>query len=242
MRCALVALLDDLPAELPVLLLATAELPCCPSSIARRSAAASAVGGGGMQLPLQPAALPLPAAGGSSSASSSEEQQQQQRMAAAAAAPLEQLGLDAALGALFPCAGGADEVLLTQQHRLLTQQHRTGAAAEQPAPTTQQQEQQQQLSLLPPGARVLGRVLLGPIGADERRLLFKVWRPSVPLSAHHISSNRDSHRGSSSSHRGRERQMPLCMDPYASHHIISVHTPHSQCAPPPSPCSTAGCL
>ncbi|WIA11343.1 hypothetical protein OEZ85_011465 [Tetradesmus obliquus] len=108
LRCALIALLDDLPPDLPLLLLATAELATDP-------AAAAAVGQQRQQQ------LRLAAAAASSSSSGAQLQQQQD---------LEALGIEPSLAALFPALGGFEELLQSpQQHSTQQQQQQQVAAA-----------------------------------------------------------------------------------------------------------------
>jgi len=111
LRAALVALLDDLPPDMPVLLLATAELS--------GPAAASAP----QQQQRWRLRLPVPPSSGGSSSmyqqlAGHHQQQQQQHCDL-----LDQLGLDPALAALFPNHGNISEA---QQQRQQQQQQVLG--------------------------------------------------------------------------------------------------------------------
>lgn len=111
LRCALIALLDDLPPDLPLLLLATAELATDPA------ATAAAVGQQRQQQ------LRLAAAAAASSSSNAQLQQQQQQ-------DLEALGIEPSLAALFPALGSFEELLQSpQQHSMQQQQQQVAAAA-----------------------------------------------------------------------------------------------------------------
>lgn len=168
LRCALVALLDDLPADLPLLLLATAELPATDSE----AAAAGAAGSSRRLLPGPSSTAAAAAAGRASTGANGQEQPGE---------CLEELGLDPTLAALFPplgCLSDLQGLLLPQ-----TSQQDTGLPQAQQNPQggladhQQQQQLEQQCSQ---GARaaghgraVLGWVLLQPPGALERRKMFQ---------------------------------------------------------------------
>lgn len=158
LRCALVALLDDLPPDLPLMLLATAELPAdtaaaasLPSSSSRRrlltapGAAAAAAGGG---------------AAGHSIQQRMQQQQQQEH--------LEELGMDPSLAALFPPLGQVSD---TQGQQLQGVQVPASTPAAQQRQTAALGQHQQDAGR---GCDVLGWVLLDSPGPNERRGMFKV--------------------------------------------------------------------
>jgi hypothetical protein len=117
LRCALIALLDDLPADLPLLLLATAELAA--------DAATAAEGGQHRQQQLR---LPAAASGSCSGAQHQQEQQQQQQPS------LESMGLEPSLAALFPALGSVDELSQSlQQQQQQQQQNHHHHQQQQPA-------------------------------------------------------------------------------------------------------------
>jgi hypothetical protein len=110
LRCALIALLDDLPPDLPLLLLATAELATEPAAEA-----------GVQRNRQQQLRLPAAASGGGSTAQQQQQQHQQ---------CLESLGLEHSLAALFPALGSVEELLHSpqQQQQQLGQQQQQAAA------------------------------------------------------------------------------------------------------------------
>lgn len=140
------ALLDDLPPDLPLLLLATAKLPT-----ADPAAAAAALSSSSSRLLTAPGAAAADAAG-----SSKQQRKQQQRE------HLEQLGMDPTLAALFPPLGQISDV-----------QSLVDGLQQQAGLLDMQQQQQQRLQA-GDGSDVLGWVLLGQPGPDERRRMFKV--------------------------------------------------------------------
>lgn len=157
LRCALTALLDDLPPDLPLLLLATVDLAEEPSGMAEEYEAANAAGRSKTEQLWQLQQARLATAGASSSQVFVHGQQQQQQS-------IELLGLDASLAELFPAVGSLAELV---QGPAQQQQQR------QQDVSLQQHQQQQQLATVA-GCDVLGRVVLGYPGAAERQEMFKV--------------------------------------------------------------------
>lgn len=171
LRCALVALLDDLPADLPLMLLATAELP--PTDPA--AAAASTLPGSSSRLLLPAGATPTAAAAaaagvrssprGLAGPSSSCGSKQQQDV-------LEELGMDPTLAALFPALGRLSDLQGLLQG--LQKQVSTSAAQEGQPQDPQRQQEGPQQEQAQQGCDALGWVLLGKPGPAERRKMFKV--------------------------------------------------------------------
>lgn len=181
------ALLDDLPADMPLLLLATAELPPADPAVAAAAGPAGAGSSNSRRLLLGPspaAAAAAAAAGVGGGASSAASQQRQQGVDS-----LEELGLDPTLAALFPPLGRVSDIktlLLqasTQQQQQRQQQQQQGQPEAGPA-QQQQQEQQQQPRVEEPGqgdeeqdaggCDVLGWVVLDTPGPQQRRRMFEV--------------------------------------------------------------------
>lgn len=168
LRCALVALLDDLPADLPLLLLATAELPATDAD----AAAAGTAGSSRRLLPGPSSTAAAAAAGRASTAASGQEQPGE---------CLEELGLDPTLAALFPplgCLSDLQGLLLrktAQQDADLPQGQQNPQAGM--ADPQQQQQLEQHCSQVEAaaghGRGVLGWVLLQPPGPLERRKMFQ---------------------------------------------------------------------
>lgn len=137
------ALLDDLPVDVPLLLLATAELPTADAPVV-----AAAVPSSSRRL------LTAPGAAAAHAAGSSQQQCKQQRQQEY----LEQLGLDPTLAALFPPSGQMSDI-----------QSLVDTCLQQQAGLSYMQQQQ-----AGDGSDVLGWVVLGKPGPDERRRMFKV--------------------------------------------------------------------
>ncbi|KAF6261685.1 hypothetical protein COO60DRAFT_1699727 [Scenedesmus sp. NREL 46B-D3] len=113
LRCALIALLDDLPPDLPLLLLATAELAADPAAAAAEAAEADgAAAGSAAQHTQQQLTLAAAEAGSGSGAQQLQQQQQ----------CLESLGLEPSLAALFPALGSLEELLHSPQQQQQQQQ------------------------------------------------------------------------------------------------------------------------
>lgn len=157
LRCALVALLDDLPPDLPLMLLATAELP------ADAAASASLPSSSSRRLLTAPGATAAAAAGGGAAGRSMQQRMQQQQQEY-----LEELGMDPSLAALFPPLGQISDTHGPQLQRV--QVHASTPAADQGQTAAQGQHQQDAGR----GCDVLGWVLLDSPGPNERRGMFKV--------------------------------------------------------------------
>jgi hypothetical protein len=140
-----VALLDDLPPDLPLLLLATAELPTADAA-----ASAAALPSSSRRLLTSPGAAAAAADAAGSSKQQCKQQRQQQDH-------LEQLGLDPTLAALFPPLGQMCDI-----------QNLVDGLQQQAGLTNMQLQQ------AGGGSDVLGWVVLGKPGPDERRRMFKV--------------------------------------------------------------------
>jgi hypothetical protein len=175
----LVALLDDMPPDTPLLLLATAELPASASD-----AAAAGPGKGSNSRKLLPGPLPIASAAAAAAAAAGcsdggqylQQQQQKQKQQP----ELEALGMEPPLAALFPPLGQLSDIkaLLSD---LQQQRRRSRSPVEQAAmllarrPDQQQQRQKQaEDAAAGAGCDLLGWVLLEAPGAFQRRNMFEV--------------------------------------------------------------------
>jgi hypothetical protein len=179
LRCALVALLDDMPPDTPLLLLATAELPASdPGTAAAGPGKSSSNSRRLLTGPLQITSAAAAAAAGCSNAGREDHLQQQQQP------DLEALGLEPSLAALFPPLGQLSDIqaLLSdlQQHRRRSRSPVQEAARllarrpEQQLQSSGQQQKQAEDTAAGAGCDVLGWVLLEAPGPSQRRNMFQV--------------------------------------------------------------------
>lgn len=177
LRCALVALLDDMPPDTPLLLLATAELPAADPDAAAAGRSKSS-NSRKLLTGLLPITSAAAAAAGCSNAGRDDHLQQQQP-------DLEELGLEPSLAALFPPLGQLSDIraLLSdlQRHRKRSRSPVEQAAmllAGRPEQQLQQpagqQQKQAEDAATGAGCDVLGWVLLEAPGTPQRRSMFQV--------------------------------------------------------------------